>query len=215
LSEPRKAELRLIESEARIKACIDNSPELIAIKDIEGQYIYVNRAYCKHYKVTNEEVIGQQAISVHPEMDDNRIAEEESQVIETRAVRSYYETTEKNDETRFWITSRFPIITELDEVVGSGVMSRDITDLKIVEQELQQSEKRYRRLFETAPVSLWEQDWSGIKQLIDQLHEQGVADIRSYLTTNPDLIESIQASQLIDINSGRFCRSAGKPRRMC
>ena len=40
---------------------------------------------------------------------------------------------------------------------------------KIVDEE-----EHFKKLFEYAPISLWEQDFSGIKSLFDGLHLQGI-----------------------------------------
>ena len=34
--------------------------------------------------------------------------------------------------------------------------------------ELERSEARYREIFESAPISLWEEDWSAVKEYIDR-----------------------------------------------
>lgn len=50
-------------------------------------------------------------------------------------------------------------------------------------------EEHFKKLFEYAPVSLWEQDYSGIKALFDGLHAQGVPSLESYLNEHPDFID--------------------------
>jgi hypothetical protein len=52
------------------------------------------------------------------------------------------------------------------------------------------SQERYRTLFEDAPVSLWEEDFSETKALLEQLRCQGVSDVHSYLTHHPDVMET-------------------------
>ena len=39
----------------------------------------------------------------------------------------------------------------------------------MLEQEMRESESRFRSLFQDSPISLWEEDFSGIKKLIDDL----------------------------------------------
>jgi diguanylate cyclase (GGDEF)-like protein/PAS domain S-box-containing protein len=43
-------------------------------------------------------------------------------------------------------------------------------------------------LFEYAPISLWEEDYSGIKRSFDRLRAQGVSDLAAYLDLHPSLI---------------------------
>ena len=51
------------------------------------------------------------------------------------------------------------------------------------------SERHFQMLFEYAPISLWEQDFSAIKTFFDGLRRQGVRDLGRYLDENPDQVE--------------------------
>jgi len=48
------------------------------------------------------------------------------------------------------------------------------------------SEQRYRSLFENFPVSLLEEDFSGVKVCLDSIQAQGVTDFETYFLKNPD-----------------------------
>ena len=84
---------------------------------------------------------------------------------------------------------------------GLIVLGRDITDRKRAEEALRTSEARYRTIFETAAVSLWEEDFSGVKAAIDQLQAQGVTDIAGYLDAHPEFVErAAQMIKVVDVN---------------
>lgn len=48
----------------------------------------------------------------------------------------------------------------------------------------------FRSLFEYAPISLWEQDYSGIKQFFNDIRAQGITDLRQYFHEHPDHIDA-------------------------
>src|SRR5262249_62191672 len=58
---------------------------------------------------------------------------------------------------------------------------------------LRESEKRYRHIFESTGVSIWEEDLSRVKAAIDELQSAGVTDFRAYLTAHPGFVEKAVA----------------------
>jgi len=54
--------------------------------------------------------------------------------------------------------------------------------------QLAQSEARYRRIFETVPVAIAEEDWSGVQQILRGLRAQGVTDLRAQVAAQPGLL---------------------------
>jgi diguanylate cyclase (GGDEF)-like protein len=58
-------------------------------------------------------------------------------------------------------------------------------------------EEYFQTLFEHAPISLWEEDFSGIKSLFDALREEGVQSLESYLDEKPDFVETCMQSMVV------------------
>ncbi len=68
-------------------------------------------------------------------------------------------------------------------------------------EEIKESEARYRSLFDESPVSLWIEDFSGIKTKVEELRAQGVRDLRKYLEEHPELLwETLQLLQVVEVN---------------
>ena len=95
---------------------------------------------------------------------------------------------------------------ELEKIVAERTAQlRTISDdlrLELVEREqadeaLRQSEERYRSIFETAAVAIWEEDFSEIKAALDELRAQGVTDFAGYLDEHPEFIP--QAAQMVKV----------------
>src|SRR5262245_41059501 len=77
----------------------------------------------------------------------------------------------------------------------------DITDRKLAEERLRESEARYSYIFETAGVSLWEEDCSLLKAAFDELRAQGVCDFRRHFADNPEFaLQAAGMIKVIDVN---------------
>ena len=63
------------------------------------------------------------------------------------------------------------------------------------------SQDHFQSLFEYAPISLWEEDYSGIKRLFDGLRQQGVGSLDTYLQTHPDFADAcMRQMKLVHVN---------------
>ena len=68
-------------------------------------------------------------------------------------------------------------------------------------RNLQESERRYRMVFENSPVSIWEEDFSGVKTLLDDLKKTGIVDIEAYLIQNPDTVRHCaELVRIVEVN---------------
>ena len=68
-----------------------------------------------------------------------------------------------------------------------------LEDARQTEVALREAQVRYRMLFEEAPLPLWEQDLSGLKQYLDGLRAAGVTDVGAYLQAQPAEIDACVA----------------------
>ena len=80
-------------------------------------------------------------------------------------------------------------------------LEADIRHRKQTEQALRANEQRYRSIFENAAVSLWEEDYSELKQRIDELQARGIRDIKTWLAENEAfLVEACRLIRVRDVN---------------
>lgn len=66
---------------------------------------------------------------------------------------------------------------------------------------LRKAEKRFHHLFKYAPISLWEEDYSAIKQEFDRLRAQGVRDLQTHLASDPKAVDRFLGMiRILDVN---------------
>ncbi len=77
----------------------------------------------------------------------------------------------------------------------------DVTDRSAARQALVASEAYARGLFEDSPVSLWVEDFSAVKLLIDDVRAAGVVDFRTFTDVHPEFVQRcMQEIRVVDIN---------------
>ena len=54
--------------------------------------------------------------------------------------------------------------------------------------ERKQAERRFENLFELSPISLWEEDFSALKDYFDALRAQGVTNLKTYIGDHPEIV---------------------------
>jgi PAS domain S-box-containing protein len=77
----------------------------------------------------------------------------------------------------------------------------DISDRVETLEALRIGEERYRSLFENVPISLWDNDYSGIKKLIDDWPDELRADVANTLKVRKDLFFQLtDGIKIVDVN---------------
>ncbi|MCE5328624.1 MAG: PAS domain S-box protein [Planctomycetaceae bacterium] len=86
-------------------------------------------------------------------------------------------------------------------VAVTGIL-QDVTHRKESEQRLRDSERRYHSLFENSPTSLWEEDFSAVREYLDSLEASGVEDLPAYLRRNGQAVRHCASLvRIVDVNA--------------
>jgi diguanylate cyclase (GGDEF)-like protein len=77
----------------------------------------------------------------------------------------------------------------------------DITERVRAERLRRESERYARDLFDHSPVSLWVEDFSEVKRLLDDIRSRGITDFTTFLKVHPEFVtRCMQEIRVIDIN---------------
>lgn len=77
----------------------------------------------------------------------------------------------------------------------------DVTEQARTERALRASEGHARGLFEHSPVSLWVEDFSSIRRLLDEVRAKGIDDFRVFLDVHPEFVDRcMREIRVLDVN---------------
>lgn len=81
------------------------------------------------------------------------------------------------------------------------VAVEDVTGLQEARRQTQYSERLMQEFFEQAPVSLWVEDFSGIRALMDEVRAQGITDFRTFIDVHEEFVLRCMAEiRVVSVN---------------
>ncbi len=94
------------------------------------------------------------------------------------------------------------------------VSLEDITHSVKAQEQLVGSERYARGLFDLSPVSLWVEDFSGVKRLLDEAHARGIQDFRVFLSVHPEFVDRcMEEIRVISVNRQTLTMFAAESQR--
>ncbi len=138
-----------------LTTAMQNAVEGISRLDIEGRYLNMNRAYANKCGYEPEEMIGLEwPITVHPD-DVEMLMLAYQEMLSSGKVEVEARGLRKNGS---FFYKQLTMVTACDEqgiFNGHHCFMKDITERKLTETALQESEFRYRQIVELAEEGIW------------------------------------------------------------
>jgi len=163
----KELESTQIRNEAFFRRIIDLIPSCIIVKNRDGQFVLVNEKTATFYGPDVESMIGRyeyEYVNLHPsnEAEIEKFLADDRAVIDSEKTKSIPEekfTTAKGEQRTFHVT-KIPISTFGYENCVL-VIATDITEQKQAKASIQESEKKYRTLFENVGEAIFLHDLDG------------------------------------------------------
>jgi len=206
----------------KLSTVVEQSANSIIITDTEGTIEYVNRKFTEITGYTSEEAIGE-----NPRVLNSGTQPKEyfinlwKTIKEGNIWQGQFMNKAKNGHLFWEDTTISPIKNDQGKIVNFLAVKQDITELKenqkllekqneelnLVSSELSKknrllldSKNRFSNLFEQSPISLWEEDFTDVKQLIESINLD-TDSLKVYLDENPDFVcECISKLKILNVN---------------
>lgn len=174
-------ESRLISSqlelyEQRFRAIMECAPVEIILKDTEGRYVQVSRAWENSHGHYNDEVIGKTTDEVFGPEYANLFIERDRKVLEAGDITvSEERVPQAGGVAHEFLAVRFPIRDGRGQIAGLCLIGTDINDRKRAERALLESEAQLRTVADNLPVFIAYVDRDERFQFVNRTAEEWFA----------------------------------------
>ena len=141
ISARKRTEQALVESHNLLNAIVEGTDDCVFVKDLQGRYLMMNRAGAKLMGRRLEEVVGNDDFALFDAETAHRFQERDRQIM-TMAETHMLEEVEANvAQPRTFLTAKSAYRNADGTVIGLIGISREITALKRLEEQLRQAQK--------------------------------------------------------------------------
>jgi len=161
ITERKQVEEALQLSEAKYRALVENTADLIFMVGEKEEIMSINPAATRMLGKTVEQVLGKSLFDVYPKEIATMFSENVRAVLRTGKNRNIDEKiTFAGNE--LWINTRLePLLDDRGKVYAVTGVARDITQRKQMEEAVRNSERKYRTLFEKIPQGIYQTSLEG------------------------------------------------------
>ena len=130
----------LKESEASMRAILDNSPYLAWLKDADGRYLKVNMAFADYARLEDiRQAVGKTDFDLWPKELAEKYRADDAEVMAMRQQKHVEEVAFDGSKEHWVETFKTPVIGENGNVLGTTGFAHDVTERREFEEELKRS----------------------------------------------------------------------------
>src|SRR5438132_2420943 len=163
--ERRQAEEALVQERYLLHALMDNLPDNIYFKDAASRFLRINKALTTYFGLSDPaQAIGKTDFDFFTEEHAGPAHVDEQEIIRTgQPVVGKEEKESWLDGRVRWVsTTKMPFRDSDGQIIGTFGVARDITNVKLGEEALRESERRFRTFVDHATDAFFLQDDRGV-----------------------------------------------------
>ena len=154
ITERRRAEESLRRSERTNRSLVDNLPQKIFLKDTNSVYVGCNSNYGQDLGIGAEEIVGKTDYDFYPRELAEKYRRDDRRIMDLGHAEEIDEAYIERGQERLVHTVKTPVRDDGGNTIGILGIFWDITEHTRAEQALQESEERFRNIFEEGPVGM-------------------------------------------------------------
>jgi len=161
ITERKRAVQELRQSEDRIRAILDFSPNWIFLKDTEGRYLLVSKEVERVFRVSQEQIIGKTDSEIFPPERAAEYRANDLKVLRAGLTMEFEEIADLEDGLHTSIVHKFPLFDTHGNIYATGGVATDITDRKRAEEEVRQVRERIESILSSMSDTfiLFDRQW--------------------------------------------------------
>ncbi|MBS0206560.1 MAG: response regulator [Planctomycetes bacterium] len=137
LSQRRKVEVALMESEAFYQSLVETLPLAMLRKDMQGRFTFANRLLCEALRRTPDEIVGRTDYDFFPRELAEKYRSDDRRVIEAeRDLEVTEEFQTPSGERRYTHVVKTPVYDATGNLVGIQAIFSDVTEKKRTEADI-------------------------------------------------------------------------------
>jgi PAS domain S-box-containing protein len=149
----------LQENLALLQGITSGTTDAVFVKDLQGRYLMMNPAGARFLGRTVNEVIGKDDTELFDDAETGRVIMElDRKVLQSGEMQTFEEGGTAAGVTRTYLSNKGPYRDASGRIVGLLGICRDITDRKLADEEMRQSQQKLRIHFEHTPLAVVEWD---------------------------------------------------------
>ena len=160
LSKRKNVEKKLKEREETYRLLVESSGAAITLFDIETTCLFMNTIAAKNLNGKPDEFIGKSMYDIYSRDTADRLLERFHSIFKSGEGETIEEEVESLNR---WISSNLLPVRNIDgKIIGVQILTEDITNRKKVEEKLQESEEKFRTIYESATDAIMLLDKNGV-----------------------------------------------------
>jgi diguanylate cyclase (GGDEF)-like protein/PAS domain S-box-containing protein len=179
-----------------LESALDAVTSMVAIKDLNGTYIYANKAVNDHYKEKYDTIVGYNYKDIYP-LSEQKVVEKLDNEVMEKGERVNKTISVLTDEGFIYVdSSRAPIFDENHNIIGVISVGQNVTERELAKKELKKTisklevltEKYHRLSYQDELTKIWNrrkfyQDFSNLKD-VEKDHVLIMIDLNNFKLIN-------------------------------